>query len=145
MTHLDLRSTYNQVRMSDDAPQDDSIDATTFQSLTLNRASCLPEMLVMGFGLCNAPATFSQLMNHVLEPYIDKFVIVYLDDICIYSETSEQHIEHLRLVLQKIREHQLFIKILKCFWGRKETEYLNVIVGNGTLRSASDKIAAIRD
>jgi hypothetical protein len=102
-------------------------------------------MLVMGFGLCNAPATFSRLMNHVLEPYINKFVIVYLDDICIYSETPEQHIEHLRLVLQKLREHQLFIKMPKCFWGRKETEYLGVIVGNGTMRTVPDKISVVRD
>ena len=111
MTHLDLRSTYNQVRMSDDGPQDDSIVATSFQDLTPNGASCLLEMLVMGLGLCNAPATFSRLMNHVLEPYINKHFIVYLDYICIYSETPEQHIEHLRLVLQKNREHQLFIKM----------------------------------
>ena len=69
----------------------------------------LLEMFVVGFGLCNALATFFQLMNHVLEPYINKLVIVYLDDICIYSKTHEQHIEHHRLVLQKLREHQLFI------------------------------------
>ena len=109
MTHLDLRSTYNQVRMSDDGPQDDSIAATTFQGRTPNGSSCLLEMPVMGFGLSNALATFSRLRNHVLEPYINKFAIVYLDDICIYSETPEQHIEHLRLVLQELREHQLFI------------------------------------
>jgi hypothetical protein len=122
MTHLDLRSSYNQVRMSDDGPQDNSIAATAFQGLTPNGASCLLEMLVMGFGFCNAPATFSRLMNHVLGPYINKFVIVHLDYICIYFITHEQHIEHFRLVLQKLREHQLFIKMPKCFWGRKETE-----------------------
>jgi hypothetical protein len=75
------------------------IAATAFQGLTPNGASCLLEMLVMGFGLCNAPATFFRLMNHVLEPFIDKFVIVYLDGICIYLETPEQYIEHNRLVL----------------------------------------------
>jgi hypothetical protein len=111
MAHLDLRSAYNQVRMSDDGPQDDSIAVTAFQGLTPNGASCLLEMLVMGFGLCNAPATFSRLMNHVLEPYINNFVIVYLDDICIYFDSPEQDIVHLRLVLQKLREHQLFIKM----------------------------------
>ncbi len=131
--------------MSDDGPQDNSIAATAFQGLTPNGASCLLEMLVMGFGLCNAPATFSRLMNHVLEPFINNFVIVYLDDICIYSETLEQHIEHLRLVLQKLREHQLFIKLPKYFWGRKETEYLGVIVGNGTPRTTPDKISTDRD
>jgi hypothetical protein len=145
MTQLDLRSAYNQVRMSDDGPQDDYIAAKTFQGLTPNGASCLLEMLVMGFGLCNALATFSRLVNHVLKPFINKFVIVYLDDICIYSKTPERHIEHLRLVLQKLREHQLFIKMPKCVWGRKETENLGVIVGNGTLQKAPDKISAIRD
>jgi len=84
MTHLNLRSTYSQVRMSDDGPQDDSIVATAFQGLTPNGASCLLEMLVMGFSLCNAPATYSQLMNHVLEPFINNFCIVHLDNICIY-------------------------------------------------------------
>ena len=78
--------------MSDVGPQDDSIAATTFQGLKPNGASCLLEMLVMGFGLCNAPATFSQFTNNVLKPYINKFVIVYLDDIGIYFETREQHI-----------------------------------------------------
>jgi hypothetical protein len=60
-------------------------------------------------------------MNYVLEPYINKFVIVYMNDNCIYSDSHEQHIDHLRLVLQKLKEHQLFIKMPKCFWGRKET------------------------
>jgi hypothetical protein len=103
MTHLDLCSTYNQVRMSDDGRQDDFIDETTFQCLIPNGASCLLEMLVMGFGLCNDYATFSRLMNHVLEPYINEIVIVYLDDLCIYSKTPKQHIEDLHLVLQKLR------------------------------------------
>ena len=145
MTHLDLRSAYNQVRISDDGPQDDSIPSTAFQALTPNGASCFLEMLVIVFGLCNTSPTFSRLMNHVLEPYINNFVIVYLDDICIYSKTPEQHIEHLRLVLQKLREHQMFIKMPKFCGGRKETEYLGVIVGNGTLRISHDKIATIRD
>ena len=97
----------------------------------------------MGFGLCNAPTTFFRLMNHVLEHYINKIVIVYLHDICIYSETLEQHIEHLRLVLKRLREHQLFIKMPKCFWGRKESEYLGVIVGNITLRTSPEKTEVV--
>jgi hypothetical protein len=83
-------------------------------------------------------------MNHVLEPYINKYVIVYLDDICIFSETHEQYIEHLRLVLQKIREHQLFIKMPKCVWGRKETKYLGGIFGNGTLGTTPHKFQLLR-
>jgi hypothetical protein len=70
----------------------------------------------MGFSLCNAAlATFSRLINHVLEPYINKFVIVYLDDVCIFSETHEQHIEYLRLALQKLREQQFIIKMPNFF------------------------------
>jgi hypothetical protein len=71
----------------------------------------------MEFGLCNALATFYPHMNHVLEPNINNLSFVYLDDICIYSETREQDIDHLRLGLQKLREHQMLIKMPKLFWG----------------------------
>jgi hypothetical protein len=84
-------------------------------------------------------------MNRVMEPYINDFVIVYLAVICIYSDSPKQHIDHLRIALEKLREHKLFINMSKCFWGRKETEYLGVIVGNGTFRTAPNKIAAVRD
>ena len=75
--------------MSDDGPTDESIAATTFQGLTPNGAPCLMEILVMGFGLCNAPATITRLMTYVLDPCIHLFVIAYLDDICIYSKSTE--------------------------------------------------------
>ncbi len=81
ITHLDLRSAYNQVKMFDDGPTDELIVATTFQGLTLNGAPCVLEMLVMGFGLFNAPATYTRLMTHVLDSFIHLFVIVYLDGI----------------------------------------------------------------
>ncbi len=76
ITHLDLHFAYNQLRISDDGPQDDSIVATTFQGLTPNGASGFLEMSVIGFGLCNALATFSRFVNHVLEPYIKNCDIV---------------------------------------------------------------------
>ncbi len=107
--------------MSDDGPTDDSISATAFQGLTPNGAPCLLEMLVMGFGLCNAPATFTRLMTHVLDPSIHIFVIIYLDDICIYSKSPEAHLAHLRKVLIKLRENKLFVKTVKCFWAKVET------------------------
>ena len=78
ITHLDLRSAYNQVKMSDDGPSDDSIVATTLQGLTPNESPCLLEMLYMGFGLCNATSTFMRLMTHVFDPFIHQFVIVLL-------------------------------------------------------------------
>ena len=82
--------------MSDDCPTDDSIASTIFQGLTPNGAICLLEMLVMGFGLCNAPTNFTRLMTHVLNLFIHLFAIVYLDDICIYSKSAEEHLDRLR-------------------------------------------------
>jgi hypothetical protein len=79
--------------MCDDGPTDDSIVATTFQGLTPSGPPCLLEVLVMGYGLNNVPATFTRLMTHVLDAFIPLFVIVYLDDICIYSKSAEEHID----------------------------------------------------
>ena len=71
ISHLDLQKGYYQIRMADDGPEDDSIAATAFQGCTPSGAPCLLEFLVMPFGLCNAPATFSRLMNKILEPYLN--------------------------------------------------------------------------
>ena len=145
ISHLDLQQGYYQVRMPDDGPEDESIAATAFQGCTPSGAPCLLEFLVMPFGLSNAPATFSRLMNKILEPYLNDFVLVYLDDIAIYSDSPEQHLEHLRIVLDVLRKNTLHIKLSKCTWGKKETEYLGVIAGNGCLRPSPDKIEAVRN
>ena len=71
----------------------------------------------MPFGLTNAPAAFMDLMNRVFQPYLDRFVIVFIDDILLYSGSSEEHSEHLRIVLHTLRERQLYAKLSKCqFW-----------------------------
>ena len=145
ITHLDLRSAYNQVRISDDGPTDDSIAATTFQGLTPNSTPCLLEMSVMGFGFCNAPATFTRLVTHMLDPFIHLFVIVYLGDICIYSKSAEEHLDHLRKVLAALRKNKLFIKMVKYFWAKRETEYLDFIVGSGNFRTSQSKVAGVKD
>ena len=72
------------------------------------------EFLVMPFRLTNAPATFMDLMNRVFSPYLDKFVIVFIDDILVYSSSPEEHAEHLRTILQILRERQLYAKFSKC-------------------------------
>jgi len=131
--------------MSDDDPSDNSIAATTFQGLTPNGSPCLLEMLVMGFGLCNAPATITRLMTHVLDPFIHQFVIVYLDDICIYSRSPEEHLDHLRQVLMALRKNKLFIKMVKRFWAKQETDYLGFIVGKGIVRTSPSKVATVED
>jgi len=79
-----------------DGPTDISIFATTFQGLAPKGAPCLLEMLVMGFGLCNAPSTFTRFWTHVLDPFIHLFVIVYLDDKCMYSKSAEENLDHLQ-------------------------------------------------
>ena len=71
----------------------------------------------MPFGLTNAPAAFMDLMNQVFQPYLDRFVIVFIDDILVYSGGSEEHSEHLKIVLKTLRERQLYAKLSKCqFW-----------------------------
>jgi hypothetical protein len=74
----------------------------------------LYEYTVMSFGLTNAPAYFMYLMNKIFMEYSDKFVMVFIDDILIYSKNEEEHEEHLRFVLQKLREHELYAKFSKC-------------------------------
>jgi len=71
------------------------------------------EFLVMHFGLTNAPATFMDLINRVFQPYIDQFVVVFIDDILVYSKSKEEHENHLKIVLQILREKQLYVKVKK--------------------------------
>ena len=79
------------------------------------------EFTVVPFGLTNAPAVFMDLMNGVFKKYLDNFVNVFLDDILIYSKTKEEDEEHLRLVTQVLREHQLYAKLSKCFFIKEES------------------------
>ena len=77
----------------------------------------LYEYTVMPFGLRNAPAYFMNMMNKVLMEFLDKFVVIFIDDILIYCKSNEEHEEHLRLILEKLREHNLYAKFSKCeFW-----------------------------
>ena len=143
ISHLDLQQGYNQLRLSDTGPDDVTIASSAFQGVTPSGAPCLLEFLVMPFGMTNAPATFSRLMNKVLEPWLNKFVLVYLDDVAIYSDSPEEHLTHLRIVLTALRKEKLHIKLKKCTWGNRETEYLGAIAGNGCLRPSPDKLAAV--
>ena len=104
---IDLRSGYHQIKIRrEDVPK------TTFTT-----RYGLYEYLVMSFGLTNALAHFMYLMNSVFMPELDKFVVVFIDDILIYSKSKKEHAEHLRIVLQRLRDHQLYAKFSKCaFW-----------------------------
>ena len=103
-TKLDLRSGYWQVRVAEG-------DEAKTTCVTLYGSF---EFLVMPFGLINAPATFCNLMNDVLFDFLDSFVVVYLDDIVIYSPTLEDHVVHLEMVLDRLRQNKLYVKKEKC-------------------------------
>ena len=119
---IDLRSGYHQLKI-----REQDIPKTTFT--TRYR---LYEYTVMLFGLTNAPAYFMNMMNKVFMEFLDKFVVVFIDDILVYSKNEEEHQEHLRLVLGKLREHQLYAKFSKCEFWLKEVGFLvDVISGVG--------------
>ena len=101
---IDLRSCYHQLRVPDE-----DVSKTAFRTRYGHF-----EFLVMPFGLTNAPTAFMDLMNRIFRPYLDQFVIVFIDDILIYSGSGEEHAEHLRIVLQTMQEHWLYGKLSKC-------------------------------
>ena len=115
---MDLRLGYHQIKI-----RNGDIPKTAF----ITRYSQY-EYTVMSFGLTNAPAIFSRLMNSVFMEYLDKLVVVYLDDILIYSKNEEEHAEHLRLVLTKLREHRLYAKFSKCEFWLPEVTYLGHVI-----------------
>ena len=106
-SEIDLRSGYHQLRV-----QESDVPKTAFRTCYGHY-----EFLVMPFGLTNAPAAFMDLINRVFQPYLDRFIIIFINDILVYSGSSEEHSEHLRIVLQTLRERQLYAKLSKCqFW-----------------------------
>jgi hypothetical protein len=94
----------------------------------------------MSFGLTNAPAYFMYLMNKVFMEYLDKFFMVSIDDILVYSKNEEEHQEHLRLVLQKLRDHRLYAKLSKCEFWLKQVTFLGHMISKGGIYVDPSKI-----
>ena len=130
---IDLRSGYHQLKIkSEDIPK------TAFRTRYGHY-----EFLVMAFGLTNAPAAFMDLMNRVFKKYLDKFVIVFIDDILIYSKTAEEHAEHLRTALEILRKEKLYAKFSKCEFWLQEVQFLGHIVSREGIKVDPAKIEAI--
>jgi hypothetical protein len=118
---IDLRSGYHQL----------GIRESDIPKIAFCTRYGLYEYTVMSFGLTNAPAYFMYLMNKVFMKYLDKFVVVFINDILIFSKMEEEHKKHLRLVLEKLRSNQLYAKFSKCeFWLTKVT-FLEYVISAG--------------
>ncbi|GJW32993.1 putative reverse transcriptase domain-containing protein [Tanacetum coccineum] len=132
---IDLRFGYHQLRV-----HEDNIPKTAFRTHYGHF-----EFTVMPFGLTNAPAMFMDLMNRVCRPYLDKFVIVFIDDILIYSKTQEEHVEHLRLVLELLKKEKLYAKFSKCEFWLREVQFLGHVINGNGIHVDPSKIEAVKN
>lgn len=132
---IDLRSGYHQIRVFEP-----DIPKTAFRTRYGHY-----EFTVLPFGLCNAPGTFQRLMNDVFRQYLDKFVLVYLDDILIYSKTPDEHLDHLQRVFSLLRQHQLYGKLSKCDFGKDICDFLGHVITSSGIKPDPKKVQAVQD
>ncbi|GJS67554.1 putative reverse transcriptase domain-containing protein [Tanacetum coccineum] len=132
---IDLRSGYHQLRV-----REEDIPKTAFRTRYGHY-----EFQVMPFGLTNAPAVFMDLMNRVCKPYLDKFVIVFIDDILVYSKNKQEHKEHLKLILELLKKEELYAKFSKCEFWIPKVQFLGHVIDSKGIHVDPAKIEAIKD
>lgn len=130
---IDLRSGYHQLKV-----KDEDVSKTAFRTRYGHY-----EFLVMPFGLTNVPAAFMDLMNRVCRPYLDHFVIVFIDDILIYSKSIDEHRDHLRTILEVLREKKLYATFSKCEFWLKEVHFLGHVISSEGIMVDPSKIEAV--
>uniref|UniRef100_A0A0G4G8D2 Reverse transcriptase domain-containing protein n=1 Tax=Chromera velia CCMP2878 TaxID=1169474 RepID=A0A0G4G8D2_9ALVE len=130
---LDLRQYFHQTRIKE-GDEEKTAFITKYGSF---------EWLVMPFGLCNAPSISMRLITDVLRPLLNKCVVVFIDDVLVFSRTPEEHIEHINQVLSLLREHQLYVKVSKCTWLRIEAKFLGLVVDEKGVRPSHEKIQGL--
>nr|KYP31910.1 Transposon Ty3-I Gag-Pol polyprotein [Cajanus cajan] len=130
---IDLRSGYHQIRV-----KEEDIPKTAFRTRYGHY-----EYVVMPFGVTNAPAIFMDYMNRIFRPFLDKFVVVFIDDILVYSRSMEEHREHLRIVLQVLKEKQLFAKLSKCEFWLSEVKFLGHVISVQGIAVDPTKVEAV--
>ncbi|GJY48552.1 reverse transcriptase domain-containing protein [Tanacetum coccineum] len=132
---IDLRSGYHQLRV-----REEDIPKTAFRTRYGHY-----EFRVMPFGLTNAPAVFMDLMNRVCKPYLDKFVIVFIDDILIYSRNEKEHEEHLRTILELLKKEELYAKFSKCGFWINTVKFLGHVIDSSGIHVDPAKIEAVKN
>ncbi|GJW95338.1 putative reverse transcriptase domain-containing protein [Tanacetum coccineum] len=132
---IDLRSGYHQLRV-----REEDIPKTVFRTRYGHY-----KFQVMPFGLTNAPAVFMDLMNWVCKPYLDRFVIVFIDDILIYSKSRKEHEGHLKLILRLLKEEELYAKFSKCDFWLSKVRFLGHVIDSEGIHVDPAKIESIRD
>jgi hypothetical protein len=132
---IDLRSGYHQIK----------IRASDIPKTAFSTRYGLYEFLVMSFGLTNALAYFMYLMNLVFMPELDKFVVVFIDDILVYSKNEDEHTEHLHIVLQRLRDHRLYAKLSKCDFWLREIKVLGHTISQDGISVDPEKVQEVMD
>nr|GFC32653.1 putative reverse transcriptase domain-containing protein [Tanacetum cinerariifolium]GFC32689.1 putative reverse transcriptase domain-containing protein [Tanacetum cinerariifolium] len=132
---IDLRSGYHQLRV-----REEDIPKTAFRTRYGHY-----EFQVMPFGLTNAPAVFMDLMNQVCKPYLDKFVIVFIDDILIYSRNKKEHEEHLKAIVELLKKEELYAKFSKCEFWIPKVQFLDHVIDSQGIHVDPAKIESVKD